>query len=318
MPPAATHIPLHTEANDPCHALSLLQTAAKALESGDSDTAARLTLEAFRILSAVFADATQTPGKEDPSATHQPCSSVPQLSPSKTAAMRHAPSAAVLLKNWQTAYATSAGISPYDTSTLRDAILHLLPIAWRAVPLSHRIGGYLRLAAILACATIALSALAFGHHVEERLSPAGVTVTYYRGTQFEHRVCRRTASELSVDYQGSRPAFRVPAEGFSARWNGWLIVPTEDTYTFLAQSMDGIRVKIDGATVLDRWIDQEWEGSRQRWDQQLTQGPHRIEVEHYSREGHAAFMIRWTGGGIDKPTVLGAPFLRKRLEGSQK
>jgi hypothetical protein len=276
-------------------AVVLLRGASVSLGKGDLNTATSLSRKAFGLLSGA------------PEPNGKPSNPWRGTRTSDT-------EVAEVLDFWKN-NATETAKTPFlDARVLEKTIRHLLPFAWSGASRSQRFAGRLRVVAVCALAALAVSALVMGHRVEEWLSPAGIVVTYYRGTQFEHRICRRSAAELSADYDGRRPAFRVPAEGFSARWDGWLVAPANDTYTFFVQSMDGIRVRIDGATVLDRWVDQEWEASRRRWDMQLTEGPHRIQVEHHSREGLAALTVRWMGGGVDKPTVLRAPFLRKHLE----
>lgn len=145
----------------------------------------------------------------------------------------------------------------------------------------------------------------------QRLSPSGLWITYFNGAAFEQRVCNRAVRELCRDYGARSPALGVPADYFSARGDGILRVPATANYTFYSQSDDGLRLIIDGTTVIDAWRDQKWQASGTAGHMRLTAGDHSLRVEYYDRDGEGAWRIKWAGGPIPDNTVLGAPYLRK-------
>lgn len=141
----------------------------------------------------------------------------------------------------------------------------------------------------------------------------GLRVTYYEGTEFAEPVHRSTETALNTDYGTAAPARGVPADGWSSRWEGYLVVPEDADYQFFSQSLDGLRLFIDGEPVIDNWTDHRyWKHSGAHGGRYLTAGRHRILVEHYDREGHAVLRVRWTGGPIPSNTIIQAPHIQKR------
>jgi len=144
------------------------------------------------------------------------------------------------------------------------------------------------------------------------LSADGIVVTYYDGIDFGKRVCSRNERLLLRNYGRGRPALFAPADRFSARWEGILVVPETDVYGFFSQSDDGLRLYIDGELLIDNWRKQGWLLSGKHARKRLLAGRHRVVVEHFDDRGDAALRIRWKGGPIPPNTVIGVPYLRKR------
>ena len=144
------------------------------------------------------------------------------------------------------------------------------------------------------------------------MSPNGLTVTYFKGRNFEEKICSRTEKSLCRDYGFKAPAWRVPKHNFSAIWEGILIVPETADYSFFCQSDDGLRIIIDGERIIDNWRDQSWFASSVGVKKRLEAGDHKIAVEYYNSEGEAALRVKWCGGPVPPNTVLSAPYLRKR------
>jgi hypothetical protein len=194
----------------------------------------------------------------------------------------------------------------------RAAIRRLAPVAWRAEPPSAKRAGRRRVVVSVLFAGVLVAIPFWGLPLRQRIRGEGVTVTYYRGIDFRREVCTRHGTQLLADYDGRRPAFRVPAEGFSARWESGLVAASAGEYRFETRAQDGIRLYLDGQCVIDRWRDQEWESSKEVCVVPLTTGFHRIKVEHYSRSGPACFWVRWAAPGASRLTVIGVESLRYR------
>ena len=172
-----------------------------------------------------------------------------------------------------------------------------------------------RMAIGLAAAALFLLAPLYGPlggRLLQWCSPFGLRVTYYRGANFEARAARTVERDVSVDYQGRAPARGVPAQGFSARWEGWLDVPATASYKFYSQSDDGVRVFVDDVPVIDNWRETTWLRSGSHGQKELTRGRHRLRIEHFHLKGRAALRVLWAGGPIPPNTCLAAPYLRRR------
>lgn len=163
-------------------------------------------------------------------------------------------------------------------------------------------------AAVIAASALALIAVG---RVYARWTPHGLEVVYFRGMNFEEKVCSRTEMAVCRDYGARRPALGVPREKYSALWQGGLRVPETAEYSFFAQSDDGLRLIIDGRTVIDNWRDQSWGASASSARVPLTAGDHAIAVEYYNNSDEGALRIKWAGGPVPPNTILAAPYLLK-------
>ncbi len=143
------------------------------------------------------------------------------------------------------------------------------------------------------------------------LNPAGWRVTYYARPDLTQPRAVRHERSLALDYGTARPAMFVPADGWSAKWEGRLVVPRDGIYTFNAQADDGYRLYIDGVCVLDSWDAGGWRAGRKDVQLELTKGEHPIRVEHVDRSGPAEIRVRWVGGSISVSTPIGIPNILK-------
>ena len=169
----------------------------------------------------------------------------------------------------------------------------------RALPVGAIVAGLLVLALV-------------ANEGRRRLSSEGLWVTYYRGTQLHHARWRGVETNICRTFFEDPPVWWLGRKGFSSRWTGVLEVPQETDYIFQCQSSDGVRFYLDGLCVIDSWRDQTWAESARGTKLHLTQGPHPLMLEHYSRQSDdGGVRVRWCGGGIPPDTVLGAPYLRK-------
>ena len=81
----------------------------------------------------------------------------------------------------------------------------------------------------------------------------GLLGRYYQGRNFDQ--FRHRQLDVTIDFYRHHqpPAEGVPAEDFSARWTGWLLVPTSGHYVLYLDVDDGVRLWLDGRQVLDEW-----------------------------------------------------------------
>ncbi len=148
--------------------------------------------------------------------------------------------------------------------------------------------------------------------VKMMTSTEGLTVTYFRGTDLMEPVTRRVEERVLVQYGAGRPAFLVPKDRYSARWEGTLVVPATTNYAFYSQSEGGIRVFIDDDQVIDGWRERDWQTSGTHGAAFLEAGDHRIVVEYFKNVGNGALRLRWAGGPIPANEVMAVPYLKRR------
>jgi hypothetical protein len=94
----------------------------------------------------------------------------------------------------------------------------------------------------------------------------------------------------------------VNSDNFSVRWTRRQQFDA-GRYRFTLRMDDGVRLYVDNALRLDRWVDQGPENRSVEVD--LTAGQHDLRVEYYEHIGGAVAQIYWerTGGGTVPPTI---------------
>lgn len=199
----------------------------------------------------------------------------------------------------------------------------IIPLLWKIVQSERihllmnapRFALFFRRLAQVALLTLSVLAAALliraGSYVLRLTAYNGCVVTYYRGTDFDHKMGISVEPVLRAGYEKNKPFWYAPSSGWSARWEADLKVPREDEYSFFTQSDDGLRLYIDDELLVDNWKDQAWRNSGQHAEKKLTRGLHRIRVEHYFRSGSAAVLVKWSGGPVPANTVLEYPYIQK-------
>jgi hypothetical protein len=113
----------------------------------------------------------------------------------------------------------------------------------------------------------------------------------------------RTACEtnISYDYGAGGPA-GLPVDNFSVRWAGFFQFPGGGV-TFTARADDGVRVFVDGITVIAGWRDQP--ATTYTATRFIPAGEHEVKVEYYERGGNAVIQMGFTSVTPPAPTLTG-------------
>jgi PKD repeat protein len=98
--------------------------------------------------------------------------------------------------------------------------------------------------------------------------------------------------ESAIDHQWwqAAPAPGIAADHFVARWTR-VVALTAGTYEFAVTADDGVRLRVDGNLVLDRWIDQS--ASTHTAVLTLDAGPHTVVLEYYENAWDATAQLTW-------------------------
>jgi hypothetical protein len=144
----------------------------------------------------------------------------------------------------------------------------------------------------------------------------------WRGEYFDNRDLEgwpalvRNDVSIDFDWGYGSPDPAVPADYFSVRWTRAVSLEA-GTYRFLASTDDGARVWVDGALVVDAWVDQKLPTTH-TGDVYLAAGPHTVVVEYYEHGGEAAAHVwwevldsfaAWHGEYFDNRYFIGGPVL---------
>jgi hypothetical protein len=130
------------------------------------------------------------------------------------------------------------------------------------------------------------------------LSPAGDQVPtgrfrarYYDGVKFETFVAERLEDAIALNLTPIQTVIAgLTGETFSARWLGDFAFD-DGAYCFTVTADDGVRLFIDDALVLEKWVDQS--PTAYTVERPLKAGTHRIKVEYYQNGGMAVLDVKW-------------------------
>jgi len=100
---------------------------------------------------------------------------------------------------------------------------------------------------------------------------------------------------IDFDWKLGAPTPALPADDFSVRWEATLDFESGH-YLFTTNTDDGVRLLVDGQTVIESW--RPMQGSRSGLVD-LEAGPHTVVMEYFEDAGAATARLSWsrTGSG---------------------
>jgi beta-glucosidase len=113
---------------------------------------------------------------------------------------------------------------------------------------------------------------------------------------------RRIDTNIDFHWGGDRPADGFGKDNFSVRWTSILRPELSGTYEITAASDDGIRVVIDGKTVIEHWSNHAVEARSANVKLEAGRS-YAITVEFYEDGGDAAAMLGWIKPGANELTA---------------
>jgi hypothetical protein len=116
----------------------------------------------------------------------------------------------------------------------------------------------------------------------------GMWVEYYAGESFEKKVGEEMTRSPSFDWGAGSPRGDCPADGFSVRISGQILVVGADRSTFAVESDGPYRVSVDGEPLIDRW---DAGGGRQNLRKAFEPGYHDLLVEYAHKKGDSRFSL---------------------------
>ena len=122
----------------------------------------------------------------------------------------------------------------------------------------------------------------------------GIPAKYFNNMSLSgNPVLSRTDPTINFDWGGGSPGGGVYSDGFSARWEGFVLPQFTETYTFTTETDDGVRLWVDGKLVVNAWWDMG--PTRISGTIALTAGkPVSIKMEYYENGGGAVARLYWS------------------------
>ena len=129
------------------------------------------------------------------------------------------------------------------------------------------------------------------------LGAGSFTGEYYQGNpgpspEFGELVLTREDPVIDFYWDENSPDPSMEAEHFQVRWTGDVFASVDGNYQFRTQSDDGVRLMVDGDTLINQWYD--YGGANFYADVTLEQGSHEVVLEYYENGGWAHVHLWWT------------------------
>ena len=119
---------------------------------------------------------------------------------------------------------------------------------------------------------------------------SGLAGIYFADRDLKKVAARRIDREIKFQWRWNRPHRSVPADDFSARWEGYVDIPSRGTWSFFTVANDGVRLWVDGVRIIDNW--KRNEGALDRENLELEKGLHPIRLEYFEINRFAGIELR--------------------------
>lgn len=156
------------------------------------------------------------------------------------------------------------------------------------------------LVSILFLVFVSLNEVAFAYILGEYYAGYGTSsppnpfsLSYYK--------CKRLDSQINFSWSSDGPGLPgIGGDNFAVGWRGWINIPTSGVWTFYTITDDGVRLRVAGNTLIDKWQDQaiEWQGSIN-----LSAGWQKIEMDYFENTGGATALLFYSGPGVVKQPI---------------
>ncbi len=118
----------------------------------------------------------------------------------------------------------------------------------------------------------------------------GLAATYFPRPDLSGEPRRRIDRAVDFEWRWDSPIAGIPADDFSARWEGYVDLPSDGAWSFLGVVNDGIRLWVDDVRLVDDW--KENEGAVFQQSLRLLKGLHRVRVEFFERVRFAGITLK--------------------------
>ncbi len=134
--------------------------------------------------------------------------------------------------------------------------------------------------------------------------PRGLTARYFGNTTLSGQpALERIDLVVNFNWAGNRPDAALPADGFSARWDGQLAAPSSEAHTFYLYSDGGARLWVNNQLVIDRWQPSFEPQTRSAPVELKADAKADIRVEYYNAGGEAAIRLLWSSASTPKQII---------------
>ncbi len=138
---------------------------------------------------------------------------------------------------------------------------------------------------------------------------AGARGEYFNDRDLSVPALTRTDPAIDFNWGTGSPDPSIGADTFSARWTGFFVPPISGTYTFHVRSNNGVRLWVDGAPVIDRWVSNTVINAS--GTAELAAGvPAPFTAEYFEDTASAELRLEWEAAGLPREVVGGGALVQ--------
>ncbi len=158
------------------------------------------------------------------------------------------------------------------------------------------------LALLMVLTLLPMAAMPAAAQVQAQAPVGSWLAQYWNGIDFSGPpLLQRVETAVSHNWGAGTPGAPIAVDVFSARWTGTFNV-SGGTYRLRTLTDDGVRVRVDGALVIDDWILHS--ATERTYDMTLTAGVHTFVIEYFEQTGDAVAYFDFTPAGATGPVTV--------------
>ncbi len=132
----------------------------------------------------------------------------------------------------------------------------------------------------------------------------GVRAQYFRGGNLAGSpVLSLIDLDINFDWGDSSPDTSLDEESFSVRWTGEVEVEFSETYTFYANTDDGVRLSVNDQLIIDRWVDRRAPTEAKGTVDLIGGQRYPFTMEYYESGGTAVAQLSWESPSLPKQLI---------------
>lgn len=130
----------------------------------------------------------------------------------------------------------------------------------------------------------------------------GLKGEYFDNRDFTGKAFERTDATVNFNWGSGSPDSRIAADTFSVRWSGQVEAKFNEVYTFYTTTDDGVRLRVNGQTVVDRLVDQA--STTASGTIRLEAGKkYDIQMDYYENGGLADAKLEWSSASQTRQII---------------
>ena len=131
---------------------------------------------------------------------------------------------------------------------------------------------------------------------------SGLTGEYYDNMDFTNLKVTRIDETINFNWGNRAPDPSMGADQFSVRWTGQVQPAYTETYTFYANTDDGVRLWVNGQKIIEYWVDKSATESRGTISLQGGQ-KYDIKMEYFDNKRSAVAQLSWSSARQAKQII---------------